>query len=101
MAHVPTPLVDLPVPVILDSAEMVSPATVSRNHIFVFNFDKHSHFIFYYLKNLHKKILLDINECTAGTDNCSNDGTCSNIAGSFSCACNSGYSGNGVTCSGK
>ena len=33
-----------------------------------------------------------------GTDNCSSDGTCTNTAGSFTCACNSGFSGDGVTC---
>ncbi|CAH1238943.1 HMCN1 [Branchiostoma lanceolatum] len=40
----------------------------------------------------------DIDECTAGTDNCGSDATCSNTVGSFTCACNSGYTGNGVTC---
>ena len=41
---------------------------------------------------------VDIDECTVGTDNCSADATCTNTAGSFSCACNGGYSGDGVTC---
>ena len=41
---------------------------------------------------------LDVDECTTGTQNC--DGTratCTNTAGSFTCACNSGYSGAGTT----
>ncbi|MEO8981058.1 MAG: discoidin domain-containing protein [Polyangiaceae bacterium] len=42
----------------------------------------------------------DINECTKGTDNCSSNATCTNSPGSFTCACNTGYSGNGVTCNG-
>lgn len=40
----------------------------------------------------------DIDECTLGTDNCDANATCSNTPGSFSCACNTGYSGNGVIC---
>ncbi|XP_066302809.1 uncharacterized protein [Branchiostoma lanceolatum] len=41
---------------------------------------------------------VDIDECSAGTDNCGSDATCTNTVGSFTCACNSGYTGNGVTC---
>jgi len=40
----------------------------------------------------------DIDECTVGSDNCDMNGTCANTAGSFSCACNAGFAGNGVTC---
>ena len=41
----------------------------------------------------------DIDECTAGTDNCDANATCANTTGSFTCTCNAGYSGDGVTCS--
>ena len=37
-------------------------------------------------------------ECSLGTDNCSDDATCSDTARSFECSCNDGYSGDGVTC---
>ncbi|MEK6799202.1 MAG: EGF domain-containing protein [Planctomycetota bacterium] len=40
----------------------------------------------------------DIDECTLGTDNCDLNASCANTQGSFTCACNAGYSGNGVTC---
>ena len=43
----------------------------------------------------------DNNECTLGTHNCHNNATCTNTDGSFTCACNTGYSGNGVKCTGR
>ncbi|NNC02088.1 DUF4215 domain-containing protein [Corallococcus exiguus] len=43
-------------------------------------------------------VCTDIDECAAGTDNCNQDATCTNIGGSFTCACNAGYEGDGVTC---
>uniref|UniRef100_A0A0G4I9M8 EGF-like domain-containing protein n=1 Tax=Chromera velia CCMP2878 TaxID=1169474 RepID=A0A0G4I9M8_9ALVE len=44
----------------------------------------------------------DIDECTTSVDNCDIGGaTCTNTAGTFTCACNSGYSGDGLTCTGK
>lgn len=42
----------------------------------------------------------DINECTSGTHTCSTNAQCTNTPGSFSCTCNSGYSGNGYSCTG-
>jgi formylglycine-generating enzyme required for sulfatase activity len=40
----------------------------------------------------------DIDECAKGTSNCDVNATCANTAGSFTCTCKSGYSGNGTTC---
>lgn len=40
----------------------------------------------------------DVNECTAGTHNCHAQGKCTDAFGSFSCACNNGYIGDGVNC---
>lgn len=40
----------------------------------------------------------DIDECTAGTDNCSANGSCKNTPGGFDCKCNRGYQGDGVKC---
>ena len=48
-----------------------------------------------------KWLLLDNNECTLGTDNCDTNAACTNNVGSFTCACNAGYSGTGVTCTGN
>ena len=42
----------------------------------------------------------DNDECTLGTHNCHGNATCTNTDGSFTCACNVGYTGNGVTCAG-
>ena len=40
----------------------------------------------------------DINECSLGSHNCDSHATCTNSAGSFSCACNDGYTGDGTNC---
>uniref|UniRef100_A0A0G4IDX0 EGF-like domain-containing protein n=1 Tax=Chromera velia CCMP2878 TaxID=1169474 RepID=A0A0G4IDX0_9ALVE len=37
-------------------------------------------------------------QCTAGTHNCHANANCTNAGASFTCACNAGYSGDGVTC---
>eukprot|EP00042_Codosiga_hollandica_P059042 m.900085 g.900085 ORF g.900085 m.900085 type:complete len:1448 (+) comp60039_c0_seq4:97-4440(+) len=37
----------------------------------------------------------DINECLAAVSPCAEDATCTNTPGNFSCACESGYSGDG------
>ena len=46
-------------------------------------------------------MIADNDECSTATDNCNADATCTNTPGSFTCACNGGYSGDGVTCTGK
>ena len=43
---------------------------------------------------------LDVNECDAGSHSCHTHATCTNTEGSYTCACNNGYSGDGTTCSG-
>ncbi|RKI06834.1 DUF4215 domain-containing protein [Corallococcus sp. AB030] len=43
-------------------------------------------------------VCTDIDECAAGTDNCNDNASCTNIGGSFTCACNAGYEGDGVSC---
>jgi len=51
--------------------------------------------LLFYFKFYH----LDIDECTAGTDTCDTDATCTNTAGDYECDCNTGYSGTGFECS--
>ena len=46
-------------------------------------------------------IFSDVDECTNNDDDCSINGRCTNTVGSFSCACNSGFEGDGKTCTGK
>ena len=44
----------------------------------------------------------DIDECLEGLDNCHpTNADCKNSIGSFSCACHSGYSGDGIDCISK
>ena len=44
---------------------------------------------------------LDINECSTNSHICDVNAVCSNVQGSYTCACKSGYSGDGKTCTGK
>jgi len=43
---------------------------------------------------------VDIDECATNMAKCDTHASCSNTAGSFTCTCNEGYSGNGLTCEG-
>lgn len=45
-------------------------------------------------------IFLDIDECSSGHQ-CDSSATCYNTGGSYTCICNSGYTGDGRTCKGK
>ena len=45
-------------------------------------------------------LIVDIDECAVDTHNCHADATCKNTIGSFTCTCNVGYTGNGVSCTG-
>ena len=40
-------------------------------------------------------------ECFLGTHKCDSNAACTVMHGSSTCACNSGYSGNGIICKGK
>ena len=46
-------------------------------------------------------ISIDVDECESDTDNCDMNANCINTNGSFMCACNIGWSGDGVVCKGK
>ena len=41
----------------------------------------------------------DVDECLS--DSCDRNAACINTAGSYSCECNTGFSGSGVTCDSK
>ena len=44
----------------------------------------------------------DIDECEEGmSDRCDLNSACNNTAGSYTCSCNYGYSGDGSICIGK
>ena len=46
------------------------------------------------------QFVLDIDECS-GINMCSEDADCTNTDGSYVCNCKSGFSGDGLSCSGK
>ena len=43
----------------------------------------------------------DVDECSGGTHDCDSNADCTNTVGSFSCSCQSGYNGDGQTCTGR
>lgn len=43
-------------------------------------------------------ICQDVNECITNNGGCSMNATCANTPGSFTCTCNMGFTGNGITC---
>ena len=47
------------------------------------------------------ELISEINECDVGLDNCGVNASCANTDGSFTCSCDTGYSGDGINCSGK
>ena len=47
------------------------------------------------------RTVIDINECDDGTASCDVNAQCINTDGSYNCSCSSGYSGDGMTCTGK
>jgi len=49
----------------------------------------------------HVNTVVLINECAMELDNCDVNATCTDTTTGFQCACQSGYSGDGVTCTGK
>ena len=57
-------------------------------------------YLFFMFALFYFVILPDINECTNKTDNCHKNADCTNTVGSFTCACKTGYSGDGKTCTG-
>ena len=46
-------------------------------------------------------IIIDIDECTTQSDDCSPNGVCTNVDGSFQCECKQGFTGDGKTCNGR
>ena len=46
-------------------------------------------------------ISADIDECKEGPAECHSNATCMNIMGSYTCACDYGYTGDGFDCAGK
>ena len=62
----------------------------------LFNF-----YFFIFLFYLFFFFFTDIDECTTEAHDCSSNGICTNVDGSFQCVCEPGFTGDGKTCSGR
>ena len=47
------------------------------------------------------RLAADIPECVRELDDCDMNATCINTVGSYDCMCNTGFTGNGFTCTGE
>ncbi len=45
--------------------------------------------------------LSDVDECINESHDCDANAECANTVGSFTCTCNAGYNGDGISCSGE
>ena len=50
--------------------------------------------------NILKMKISDIDECSADSNICDKNADCTNSDGSYSCACNQGFAGDGKICTG-
>ena len=46
-------------------------------------------------------LIIDIDECSSSSHGCDVNAVCSNVQGSYHCACKAGYSGDGKSCTGE
>ena len=78
----------------------ISSTVISVRKIFVLLDLTWKHLI-YHLIGTSFIFAADIEECTASPSACLSDAKCTNTVGSYCCACNPGYTGNGKTYVGK
>ena len=52
-------------------------------------------------KQVFSLFLPDIDECSTSSLSCDVNAVCINTVGSYACACEAGYSGDGNTCTGE
>ena len=104
MRLVPTPTELLLALVTVDTLAMVSPVLMTmsarvllttRCHRFL---RQYCRFIYLHLQSRIQRKSNNDDEYNLSSDNCNTKATCTNTAGSFTCACDSGYNGDGVTC---
>ena len=46
-------------------------------------------------------VISDIDECADGTHTCDSNAVCADTDGTFTCTCDSGYTGDGQSCMGE
>ena len=47
------------------------------------------------------RVIIDIDECINSSHNCDQYASCINTVGSHNCSCKEGFTGDGLSCSGK
>ena len=81
-------------PLLLPHPPLLHSDTIWRHHICDFSYP-YKQFLFFLM------LFVDLNECTMNTHNCNAKNYCNNTVGSFTCTCKPGFSGNGISCTGR
>ena len=90
----------LHVNVIQDLQEMEHHVLVSYSVILNINKKFCIFVVLNVLQHSLQYLFIDIHECNTGSHDCHQNATCINNAGSFTCQCNIGFTGNGTSCTG-
>ena len=66
----------------------------------IMNIDEIDEYIILYMPDIFL-VIVDIDECRNSSYKCDQYANCINTVGSYNCSCKEGFTGDGLSCSGK